>query len=161
VLAPPRANEQLIEARSQWLSQLLAEQPEFLAMRERSLPLAGGYPFATVTHTHKKWATSCKLIGMFRTAEILARESGLVFQKSNQPWDRTDLHLLVSLAVDHHEVDEPFDEDLIAAPYREDPLSIHDEPYDAAGCVRSERSKSHIAHRNVLAEAARGHARYK
>lgn len=154
---PPKVNEQLIESRSQWLSQLLSEHPEFLAMRERALPLAGGYSFANVTHTQKVSDISqmdrhtilelisqhLYAIGMYRTAEILARESGHVFQKSDQPWERTDLHLLVSLAVGHREdawnlpvdvdhkyVEETFDEDLLAAPYREDPLSIQDELYD-------------------------------
>jgi hypothetical protein len=80
---------------------------------------------------------------MFNTAETLARESGLIFQASKQPWDRTDLRLLVSMAVghrenpwdppidvDHHYVEEPFDEDLLAAPYREDPLKIEEELYN-------------------------------
>jgi hypothetical protein len=78
-----------------------------------ALPLTGGYSFANVTRTQKVSdisqmdryvvldlvAQHLSTIEMYRTTEILARESEHVFQRSDQPWDRTDLHLLVSLAV--------------------------------------------------------------
>jgi hypothetical protein len=154
---PEKVSEQLIEDRSQWLNQILSERTEFLAMRERALPITGGYSFANVTHTQKVTDISqmnrhrilqlihqhFEAIGMYQTSEILTRESGLVFQAADQKWDRTDLRLLISLAVghredpwnlpvdvDHHYVEEPFDEDLLAAPYREDPLRIEEELYD-------------------------------
>jgi hypothetical protein len=94
-------------------------------------------------------------IGMHRTAEILALESGHTFQRSAQPWQRTDLHLLCSIAVGHREdawnlprdadsqyIDEPLEEDFFASPYREDPSLICEEfynpdlnvIYDSTGC---------------------------
>jgi hypothetical protein len=147
----------LIESRSQWLNELLAGHPEFLSMRERALSISGGYSFANVTHTQKVSDISqmnrqiilqlifqhLEAIGMYQTSESLAVEAGVIFQAGSQPWDRTDLRLLVSLAVGHREdpwnppidvdhlyIEEPFDEDLLAAPYREDPQTIDAELYD-------------------------------
>jgi hypothetical protein len=142
------------EDQSQWLSEVLLQNPQFLAMRERSLPLTGGYSFANITHTQKVSAPSAinrhtilelivqhlEAIGMHRTAEILARESGHTFQRSAQSWERTDLHLLASIAVSHREdmwnlppdfdhkyIDEELEEDFFASPYREDPSKINEE----------------------------------
>jgi hypothetical protein len=80
---------------------------------------------------------------MYRTAETLALESGHTFQRSSQQWERTDLHLLCSIAVGHREhawnlprdvdsqyVDESLEEDFFASPYREDPSLICEEFYD-------------------------------
>ena len=36
------SNEKLTEERSKWLSKLLAENPQILALRERVLPWTGG-----------------------------------------------------------------------------------------------------------------------
>jgi hypothetical protein len=157
--APPGASaaaakEATPEEQSQWLSEILTQNPQFLAMRERSLPLTGGYSFANITHTQKVSALSCvnrhtilalivqhlQAIGMHRTAETLIRECGHSFQKSSQSWERTDLHLLASIAVSHHEdmwnlppdfdhkyIPEELEEDFFASPYREDPSKISDE----------------------------------
>ena len=153
-----KAQEQeLNEERSQWLTQVMMAHPEYLAMRERSLPVSGGYSFSNVTHTLTVSSLSSvnrhailelifqhlEAIGMYRTAEILAKESGHLFQTSGQPWDRTDLHLLSSLAVGHREdiwnlrpdqdhiyANEFLEEDFFASPYREDPTTIEQEFYN-------------------------------
>lgn len=153
----PKTKEELLEDQSQWLNEIFLQNPQFLAMRERALPLAGGYSFSNVTHAMTVSSLSCldrhdvleliyqhlQSIGMHRTAEILSLESGHTFQSSSQPWDRTDLHLLTSLAVGHREdawnlppdphhkfVDEVFEEDFLASPYREDPAQLMEEFYD-------------------------------
>jgi hypothetical protein len=154
--------EELMEARSQWLSQVLQANPQFLSMRERALPLTSGYSFANVTHTQRVTdidaidrftilelvSQHLQAIGMYRTAEILAEESGYTFQASTQAWDRTDLHLLVSLGVGHREdawsvppdfghlyIRDAFEEDFVAAPYRENPKQISDELYNPTSNV--------------------------
>jgi hypothetical protein len=126
-------------------------------MRERTLPLSEGYSFANVVHTQRVSVLASmnrhtilelvsqhlEAIGMRRTAEILAMESGHLFQKSRQPWERTDLHLLCSIAVGHrenawdlsldadaHYIHETVDEDFWASPYREDASTICNELYD-------------------------------
>jgi len=73
----------------------------------------------------------------------LAAECGHTFQTSKQPWDRTDLHLLTSLAVghlddawnlppdnNHQYVTEHLEEDFFSSSYREDPSTIWDEFFD-------------------------------
>lgn len=163
VEAPPvsalsQSKEELVEEQSQWLTDVLLQYPHFLALRERALPLAGGFSFANVVHTQTVSALASlnrhallelisqhlQSIGMYRTAEILSMESGHSFQGSgSQPWDRTDLHLLTSLAVGHREdawnlpvdanhkyVDEVFEEDFLASPYREDPSTLMEEFYN-------------------------------
>jgi hypothetical protein len=139
------------------LNEILLENPQYLAMHERALPLTGGYSFAHITHTQRVSALACatrhailelisqhfEAVGMYRTAEILARESGHKFQNSPQPWERTDLHLLASIAVGHREdawnlppdvdhsyVEEIVEEDFFASPYREDKSTISDEFYN-------------------------------
>ncbi|KAH0787201.1 RasGEF domain containing protein [Histomonas meleagridis] len=149
--------EKLNEERSHWLNQILAENPQILAMREKSLQVSGGFSFANVTHTQTFTALSCidrktileliyqhlQAIGMYRTAEVLSNECGHVFQTSDQPWDRTDLHLLTSIAVGHREdpwnvpadlnhenITEYLEEDFFSSPYREDPKTIWDEYFN-------------------------------
>lgn len=164
---------ELIEERSQWLTDVLLRYPQFLAMRERSLPLSGGYSFANVTHTHTVSALASvnrytilelisqhlRSIGMYQTAEVLEEETGHTFQVSDHPWDRTDLHLLTSLAVSHREdawnlspevdhryVEEAFDEDFFASPYREDPKTLYQEFYDPTLNVVYDGEKHSLAH---------------
>ena len=147
-------SEELAEQRSQWLSRLLSENPQLLALRERVLPWTGGYSFANVVHTDTTSVLShvnrhvilelvyqhLNAIGMHRTAEMLQNESGHEFQMVDQPWDKTDLLLLVSLGVlpredpwtiapdPHHQfVEESLEEDFFASPYREDPNLIWQE----------------------------------
>ena len=164
-----KAQEQeLNEERSQWLTRVMMTRPEYLAMRERALPVSGGYSFSNVTHTMTVSAQSSvnrhavlelisqhlESIGMYRTAEILANESGHVFQTSGQPWDRTDLHLLTSLAVGHRDdawnltpdhnhiyANEYLEEDFFASPYREDPATISQEFYNPSLNVVYEQSR--------------------
>ncbi|KAH0794092.1 RasGEF domain containing protein [Histomonas meleagridis] len=146
--------EQLSEEQSKWLNEILSENPQYLSLRERALGYFGGYSFANVTHAQTVTALSTvnrhvileliyqhlQAIGMYRTAEILASESGHVFQTSKQPWNRTDLHLLASLAVGHRDdpwnvpaemfhsvVNEYREEDFFSSSYREDPNTIWDE----------------------------------
>jgi hypothetical protein len=171
-----KASEQLIEARSQWLNDILTQHPEVLAMRERALAITGGYSFANVTHTQivtdssqvnrhvilQLIAQHLEAIGLYETSEILSRESGHVFQAARDSWDRSDLRLLVSLAVghrenpwaapadvDHHYVEDTLDEDLLAAPYREDPARVEAALYDPAADVAydasGQRGFAHIA----------------
>ena len=148
------SNEKLTEERSKWLSKLLAENPQILALRERVLPWTGGYSFSNVVHTDTTAVLShinrhkilellyqhlCA-IGMNRTAETLQKECGHEFQKIDQRWDKTDLLLLVSLGVltredpweivedPHHQfVEEYLEEDFFASPYRENPETIVEE----------------------------------
>jgi hypothetical protein len=151
-------SEPFLERSSQWLHDDLEQNPQFLAMHERALPLSGGYSFANVVHTQRVSVLASmnrhtilelvsqhlEAIGMWRTAEILATESGHVFQRSRQSWDRTDLHLLCSIAVGHREnawdlprdadsryIHETLDEDFWASPYREDRPTICGELYNA------------------------------
>ena len=169
---PPLAmsKEELVEEQSQWLTDVLLENPHYLALRERALPLAGGFSFANVVHTQTVSALASlnrhallelvsqhlQSIGMYRTAEILSMESGHAFQGSAQPWDRTDLHLLTSLAVGHREdawnlptdanhkyVEEVFEEDFLASPYREDPSTLMEEFYDPNLNVVYDDEKDH------------------
>ncbi|KAH0788262.1 RasGEF domain containing protein [Histomonas meleagridis] len=140
-----------------WLTETLIENPQLLSLRERVLPWTGGYSFANVIHSdtmttsnHINRFTTLELIfqhlnaiGMHQTAEILERESGHKFQNILQPWDRTDLHLLVSTGVlpredpwqvadepHHHFMLESLEEDFFATPYTEDYSSIYKEILD-------------------------------
>jgi len=149
--------EELAEQRSQWLSRLLSENPQILALRERVLPWTGGFSFANVVHTDTIASLShvnrhvimeliyqhLHAIGMHHTAETLQEESGHEFQKSDQQWDKTDLLLLVSLGIlpredpwiitpdIHHQfVEENLEEDFFASPYREDPSELWKELLD-------------------------------
>ena len=146
--------EELAEQRSQWLSRLLSENPQLLALRERVLPWTGGYSFSNVVHTNTTAVLShinrhvilelvyqhLNSIGMHRTAETLQKESGHEFQLTDQPWDKTDLLLLTSLGIlpredpwtispdpNHQFVEENLEEDFFAFPYREDPKLIWQE----------------------------------
>jgi hypothetical protein len=142
------------ERQSQWLNELFQRHPEFLALRERVLPLLGAHSYAHVTHTQKVTAQSTcdryslleliaqhlESIGMTRTAELLSGETGHGFQKFTQPWERTDLRLLTSIAVSHREdawnlppdfdhkyLHEEVEEDFFSSSYREDPSQIGEE----------------------------------
>jgi len=130
-------------------------------MHERLLPIIGGYSFANVVHSGTVGALSTEnrfqlleliyqhlqAIGMCNTAEILAEESGHEFQSSNQPWERTDLLLITSLAISNREdpwevpplswgasshqyFSESIEEDVFSSPYREDPSKIWEEFFD-------------------------------
>jgi hypothetical protein len=145
---------ELAEQRGQWLSQLFSENPQLVSLRERLLPWTGGHSFANVVHsdpatalTHVSRYTVLELvvqhlraIGMHLTAEAIERESGHAFQRLEEPWDKTDLSLLVSLGVlpledpwtitddpHHHYVEEFLEEDFFASPYREDPMLLYQE----------------------------------
>lgn len=140
-----------------WISEILMENPQLLALRERILPWSGGHSFANIVHTdtttsdvHVNRFTILELIfqylnaiGMHETADILQSETGHQFQLLQEPWDRTDLHLLVSMAVGvrenpwvlpddpHHKyINEEFEEDSFACGHREDPLEIYKELLD-------------------------------
>lgn len=109
----PLNAKQLELNQSQWINQILSENPQYLALREQTLPTTGGHSFAnvkqastvTVPDTINRYqlleliSQHLQAIGMYQTADILARESGHSFQTSNQPWNCTDLHLIVSLAL--------------------------------------------------------------
>lgn len=154
---PPSTPEELMEQRSQWMTHILSENPQLLALRERVLPWTGGYSFANVVHTDTTAVLAhinrhkileliyqhLNAIGMHRSAEILQAESGQEFQSSDQPWDKTDLLLLVSLGIlpredpwailpdPHHQfVEESLEEDFFASPYREETTDMINELLD-------------------------------
>jgi len=147
--APPPdiSKEEFIEQQSQWLSNAMKLKPEILEMRERALPIWGGYSFSNIFHSQTVSSQASvnrhalleliyqhfQAIGFHSTADLLVKESGYQFQESDQPWDRTDLHLLASLAVEHREnpweignennhiyFSELIEEDSFASPYCED-----------------------------------------
>ncbi|OHS93158.1 RasGEF domain containing protein [Tritrichomonas foetus] len=148
------------EQKSVWLNNTLEKSPHFLALRERALPLFEGVSFSNLTHTNTVTALSSinrhsileliyqhlEAIGMYQTAEILAKESGHQFQSyGTQPWERTNLHLLTSMAIglkedawdiqpncdpNHTYVIEEIEEDFFSSPYREDPSTIWREFHD-------------------------------
>lgn len=149
--------ELLAEERTLWLNRALQDNPQFLDMRERSLAEGQGMSFNHVVHSETMMAQSAinrydllelvyqhlEAIGMTQTAEILKKETGLKFQDSEQPWNKTDLQLLISLALGHREdpwnippqlnhsyVEEKIEEDNFASPYREDPNTIWEELCD-------------------------------
>ena len=153
----PIPPEQLTEERSKWINQIFSENPEYLALREQILKLSGGLSFSNVKHSQTAMSMSAisrytileliyqhlNAIGMYKTAEILTNESGHSFQDTNQPWDRTDLLLLTSMAVGHREdawnianepyhqyIEECLEEDLFSSPYREDETTIWDEYFE-------------------------------
>ena len=140
-----------------WLNEIFSQNPELLSLRERVLPWTGGYSFAQAIHTNSistntniNRLTLLELIyqhlcsiGMYQTAEILMKECGYTLQKSNQPWDRTDLHLLASIGVLYQEnlweipndpnvqfTHECIEEDYYASPYHEDFNTIWQELND-------------------------------
>jgi hypothetical protein len=97
---------------------------------------------------------------MYHTAEVLLAESGHTLQKSVQPWERTDLHLLTSAAIgprdsawetpddaDRRYLEEVMDEDAFASPYREDPADLPIELYDEnANVIYDESGARDLAH---------------
>ena len=144
--------ELLAEQRSQWLSRLLTENPQILALRERILPWTGGYSFSNIVHTDSTAVLNhvnrhvilelvyqhLNAIGMHKTAETIQKESGHDFQLIDQPWDKTSLLILVSLGVlpredpwnilpdPHYQfVEESLEEDFFSFPYREDPSLMY------------------------------------
>jgi hypothetical protein len=154
---PDYSPEELTDQRGQWLSQLFCDNPQLAALREQLLPWIGGHSFANVVHSdpamilaHVNRYTVLELVvqhlhslGMHLAAEVIERESGHVFQTVDQPWDKTDLSLLVSLGVLPQEdpwavgddprniyIDEFLEEDSFASPYREDPNLLHQELLD-------------------------------
>ena len=147
----------LTEERSQWCHRLLSENPQLLATRERVLPWTGGHSFARMAHADRTASLShmnrhrllelvyqhLRSIGMHQTAETVRKESGHEFQRSDQPWDKTDLLMLASLGVSpredpwgilpdpHHQiVEEDLEEDFFASRYREDPSRLYQELFD-------------------------------
>ena len=140
-----------------WFCDILTENPQILSLRERVLPWTGGYSFANVVHagtttspTHLNRYSTLELIyqhlnaiGMYGTAEMLEEETHQRFQLVQQPWDKTDLHVLASMGVsarenawdyanepNHKYVDEVLDEDYSAYPHFEDPSEIYKEILD-------------------------------
>lgn len=147
------SNDLSIE-KSQWMSQFLTENPQILSLRERILPYTGGYSFSNIINA----ATTASLTpinrfiilqliynhlyatGMFQTAEMMKKETGLKFQIINQSWQRTHLMILISLGILPYEnqwniqkepltdyVEEYFDEDNLSFDYKEDPKEIFQE----------------------------------
>ena len=141
--------------RSKWLSNALSESPHLLALRERSLPLVGGYSFSHLVHTDSTIALShldrytllelifqhLESIGFTNTAETLIRESGHTFLSSeHKDWETTNLRMIISLAlgprddpwelptdIGHSYVKEEIEEDFYSSPYRENPETIWEE----------------------------------
>jgi son of sevenless-like protein len=155
--APNQEADDFEEAQSCWMTDLLLEHPEVLAMRERTLPGGPGHSFANVAHTQKVISpevlnrhsllelvySHLESIGMYGTAAVLSAECGRTFARAPEAWTRTDLRVLVSLAVgardgiwdafadpDQQYVLEMCDRDYFASPYREDPTTIAQELYD-------------------------------
>ena len=147
----------VIKEKSQWLAKAMIENPHFLAMRERTLANCGGMSFANVVFSDTTSALASlnrnslleliyqhfRAIGLNEAADTLERESGHKFQNSPQPWDKTDLQLLISLAISHNEdpwnispdfghnfVEETIEEDNFAFAYKEDPNTIWNELLD-------------------------------
>ena len=149
-----KSAKEITKEKSQWLAKAMAENPHILAMRERTRPKCGGMSFANVVFSDTTSALSSlnrnslleliyqhfRAIGMNEAADTLERESGHKFQNSPQQWDKTDLQLLISLAISHNEdpwnippdfghnyVRESIEEDNFAFPYKEDPNTIWEE----------------------------------
>lgn len=144
----------LAEEQSQWLPRALEEDPELLALRERSLAWTGGISFANMIHTQLTASpvvfnrySILQLIynhflsvGMENTAEKLQIESGHDFQVLEEPWERTGLRILASLGVlpsenpwdisgevDCKFINEFLEEDLFSCHYRENQRLIYQE----------------------------------
>lgn len=140
--------------RSQWLNQILRDNPNILSLRERLLPKIGGLSFANVVHTEDISSVvsidrfslleliyqHLQAIGFYQTAELISKETSHNFQAKEQPWERTDLHLIASMAVGHMDNVwdispgpgfepnlEYLDEDFYSSPYTEDFTCIWDE----------------------------------
>lgn len=149
--APEMTPEQLAEERSHWLPRILEQNPDLLALRERTLPWTGGYSFANIIHTAMTASPTpinrhsilqlivnhLNAIGMKKTADTITKETGLKFQLFDQPWEKTDLLILLSLGLLPREdpwnipsdplvqfIEEPFEEDFFASPYKEDPHQL-------------------------------------
>lgn len=149
-----KRDPELDKERSEWVHQVLVDNPGILELRERALGMTRGHSFANVVHTETVSSgvaanrhailelvyQHLNAIGMYQTAQILATESGHEFQESDQSWEKTDLHLLTSMGVGHQEnawevVDDPghhslpdfIEEDFFAAGHREDPNTIWEE----------------------------------
>ena len=151
-------DEEKLEKQSTWLAETLKSSPHYLALRERALPSIGGTSFANVTHTNTVTALSSinrhtileliyqhlEAIGMYQTAEILAKESGHTFQSlDSESIDRTPLRLLTSLSIGNREdpwaitpdgthqfIQENIEEDFFSSPYREHTNKIAEEYTD-------------------------------
>ncbi|EAY23525.1 RasGEF domain containing protein [Trichomonas vaginalis G3] len=144
----------LAEEQCQWLPRALEEDPELLALRERSLAWTGGISFANMIHTQLTASpvvfnrySILQLIynhflsvGMENTAEKLQIESGHDFQVLEEPWERTGLRILASLGVlpsenpwdisgevDCKFINEFLEEDLFSCHYRENQRLIYQE----------------------------------
>ena len=149
--------EDFLEDQSKWLSNSLKEDPKILSIREQMIDDIGGYSFANVVHCETTSDITLLnkhfileliyqhllAIGMDYTADVLVQETGHQFQKIDQPWEKTDLHLLTSVALSHREdpwninldssnffLPEIIEEDYFASPYREDPNTIWEEYND-------------------------------
>ena len=161
--AAPEAAEPVTAAKAEewgrWVTEILTEHPQILALRERILPWTGGYSFANVVHantttsaTHLNRFATLELIyqhliaiGMYGTAEMLRQETSHEFQLVEQPWDKTDLQLIVSMGVlakedpwadanepDHQYLSELLEEDSFAVPHEENPDEIYKELLDGS-----------------------------
>ena len=152
-----KTNEELDEERSKWIPECFSKNLEYLEMRESSLTPNDGFSFANIFHCNTITASPVinrkvvfeliyqylQSIGFYKTAEILTQETGIHFQSLPQPWERSDLHLLVSLGISHRENvwDIPIEtnhqnfiefreEDYSSSSYREDPTTIWDEYFN-------------------------------
>lgn len=151
---PEMTPEQLAEERSHWLPRILEQNPDLLSLRERTLPWTGGYSFANIIHTAMTASSTpinrhsilqlivnhLNAIGMKKTADTITKETGHKFQLFEQPWEKTDLLILLSLGLLPREdpwnipkdplvqfIEEPFEEDFFASPYKENPKLLYQE----------------------------------
>ena len=140
-----------LDERSHWWPQALENSPHLLALRERTLAWTGGYSYARL----KEAGLTASLqpinrhvilemivqhlisIGMYQTADKIVEETGHRFQMTHQPWQKTDLMILVSLGVLPFEnqwdvpeernvqfVTEPLEDDFFSVRYVEDPKNL-------------------------------------
>ena len=151
----PDAQEHVqVDDRGLWMAREMEEDEDALELRERTYHWTGMHSFGILTWPN---ATTCKAhldrhrvleliyqhmhsIGMDHAASTLSHESKLEFQRKDQNMDRTDLRLLLSLAMGPREniwdtsgldsvwlVEEPVDEDNASVNYKE-PLGDYKKP---------------------------------
>lgn len=157
VETPPQEQIDFLEEQAQWLPRVLEEDPELLALRERTLQWTGGISFANMIHTaltaspivFNRYSilnliyNHFLMIGMENTAAVLENECGHHFQVLKEPWDRSGLRILTSLGVLNNEdpwnvpldpnckfIEESVDEDMFACKYTENPREIYHEILD-------------------------------
>ena len=143
--------------KSLWFSEAVSRDPQVLLLRERTLPLSKGLSLSSLVNSSSVTSgqsvdrlkvleliyNHLRATGMTAAAETLLAESGHSFQVTQQPWNKTDLSVLLSLGVGAREdcwgpvrgdgneyAGELMDEDAHSSPYREDPALIWKELLD-------------------------------